>query len=47
MEIAYGTKYLYSDGERWLVLDCMTKTSRPEDRWLSIAKTFAFLSGEK
>ena len=30
-------QYLYSDGERWLVLDCMTKTSPPEDRWLSIA----------
>ena len=44
MGVKHGAKYLFSDGERWLALDCTSKTSLADDHWRSIAETFEFLS---
>ena len=43
----YGTKYLFSDGHRWLALDCTSTTSPAADHWLSIAETIEFLPAEE
>jgi hypothetical protein len=39
---AYQTQYLFTDGDRWLFLNC-SAAERRDDGWLSIAETFEFL----
>lgn len=43
---AYQTQYLFTDGDRWLFLNC-SADERRDDGWPPIAETFEFLPGEQ
>jgi len=43
---AYQEQYLFTDGDRWLFLNC-SADERRDDGWLSIAETFEFLPAEE